>query len=329
LFAKRVNKQIHCFFILLNPYLLISIAPIDYFCFYQIDFMRRFFVRIILLFTVYLASFFTLSAQKVTEPKANEEWTRPYQPFRIAGNLYYVGTYDLGCYLITTSEGNILINTGLASSASEIKKNIETLGFHFTDIKILLITHAHFDHVGALAEIKKETGAKLMVDAADAPVLADGGSSDYELGKYGITFEPVKADRMLHDHDTVTLGNMNLVMLHHPGHTKGASSYLFDVKDDKRTYRVLIANMPSIIIDGKFSEVKSYPTIANDYAYTLIHLQKLRFDIWLASHASQFNLHRKHKPGDAYSPDAFFDRTGYDAVLAQLQKAYDKKLKEE
>ena len=138
----------------------------------------------------------------------------------------------------------------------------------------------------------------------------------------------LKADRLLHDGDTVTFGNMNLVMLHHPGHTKGACSYLFDVKDDKRTYRILIANMPSIIIDGKFSDVKGYTNIANDYAYTLSNMKKLSFDIWLASHASQFNLHGKHKPGDAYNPAAFFDRTGYDAELAQLQKDYYKKVKD-
>lgn len=293
------------------------------------SFMRKYFLKIILLSATGMLAAPGAFAQNVTGPKVNEEWIRPYPPFRIAGNLYYVGTYDLGCYLITTPKGNILINTGLASSASQIKKNIEKLGFHFKDIKVLLITHAHFDHVGALAEIKKLTGAKLMVDAADAPVLADGGSSDYELGKYGRTFAPVKADRLLHDHDTVSLGNMHLVILHHPGHTKGACSYLFDVKDDRRTYRVLIANMPSIIIDRKFSEVRDYPNIANDYAYTLSHLKKLTFDIWLASHASQFNLHAKHKPGDAYNPAAFFDRTGYDVELEQLQKDYEKKVKED
>ena len=119
---------------------------------------------------------------------------------------------------------------------------------------------------------------------------------------------------------------MHLVMLHHPGHTKGSCSYLFDVKDDKRTYRVLIANMPSIIIDKKFSEETAYPNIASDYAYTLAHMKKLSFDIWLASHASQFNLHTKHHPGDGYHPEAFSDRKGYDAELNNLQKDYNKKM---
>ncbi|MEO6232481.1 MAG: subclass B3 metallo-beta-lactamase [Ferruginibacter sp.] len=270
-----------------------------------------------------------LTAQVVKEPRVTEEWERPYQPFRIAGNLYYVGTYDLACYLVTTSKGNILINTGLASSAAQIKKNVETLGFKFTDIKILLTTQAHYDHMGAMAAIKKMTGAQLMADENEVSVLTDGGMSDYEMGKYGRSYAPVKPDRLLHNNDTISLGEQQLVLLHHPGHTKGSCSYIFNVKDNQRTYKVLIANLPSIIIDGKFSEVSTYPTIASDYAYTLGALKKLSFDIWVASHASQFNMHQKHQPGDAYNPAAFIDKAGYDEALDSLQKQYDKKRAEE
>lgn len=271
----------------------------------------------------------TLSAQKVTEPNAPEEWTRPYEPFRIAGNLYYVGTYDLACYLVATPAGNILINTGLAASALLIRHNIEKLGFNFKDIKILLTTQAHYDHMGAMAQIKKLTGAVLMVDEKDGPQVADGGISDYAMGIYGRTFEPVKPDRLLKDHDTITLGNTQLEMLHHPGHTKGSCSYLLSVKDNKRTYKVLIANLPSIIIDKKFSEETAYPDIARDYAFTLDHMKKLSFDIWVASHASQFHLHEKHHPGNAYHPEAFIDRKGYDEAFNDLQKNYDEKMKAE
>src|SRR5258706_1811822 len=134
-----------------------------------------------------------VTAQKVHEPKTDSNWVKPYPPFRIAGNLYYVGTYDLACYLVTTTQGNILINTELAASAAQIKNNIEALGFRVADTKILLITHAHYDHTGAMAAIKKSTGAQLMVDEKDADVLETDGSSDYELGRDGTTFEPVKA----------------------------------------------------------------------------------------------------------------------------------------
>lgn len=272
--------------------------------------------------------FFSLSAsaQKISEPKNTPpEWSEPYPPFQIAGNLYYVGTYDLACYLITTPQGNILINTGLASSAAIIRANVETLGFKFADTKILLTTQAHYDHMGAMSAIKKMTGAKMMVDEKDAAVAADGGKSDYALGGNGSAYQPVKADRLLRNGDTISLGNMRLVMLHHPGHTKGSCSFLFDVKDVHRSYRVLIANMPSIVTEKSFSEIPGYPDIAKDYAYTLDAMKKLSFDIWLSSHASQFSLHTKHQQGAGYNPQAFIDRKGYDAVLAELQNKFSEK----
>src|SRR5882757_3835115 len=189
---------------------------------------RRFFPTTTLLVASLSLLNFCATAQKlIPPPMVQESWSRDYEPFRIAGNLYYVGTYDLASYLITTPQGHILINTGLAESAALIRAHVEKLGFKFTDIKILLATHAHYDHVGAMAAVKKMTGAKLMIEEKDAPVMADGGNSDYVFGGKGSTFLPVKADRLLHDHDTVTLGGMHLLVLHHPGHTKGACSFLF------------------------------------------------------------------------------------------------------
>ncbi len=270
------------------------------------------------------------NAQKIQTPKiTNKEWEQPFQPFRIAGNLYYVGTYDLACYLITTPQGNILINTGLASSATQIKNNIKALGFKFSDIKILLTTQAHYDHMGAMAAIKKQTKAKLMVDEGDAEVLKDGGNADYALGGKGSTYAPVQPDKLLHDGDTIKLGNMQLLLLHHPGHTKGSCSFLFTVADEKRSYKVLIANMPTIVTDKPFASITAYPNVAADYAVTFKSMKNIQFDIWLASHASQFNMHDKHKPGDAYNPAAFFDQAGYNEELSELQKNYDEKMKQQ
>ena len=135
-----------------------------------------------------------------------------------------------------------------------------------------------------MAAIKKETGAKLMVDAADVDVLETGGVSDYELSKYGMMFKPMHADRLLHNGDTISLGDMQLLMLRHPGHTKGSCSFLFTVHDSTTTYRVLIANMPTIIVDKPFADVTAYPNIAQDYAYTLQAMKQIHFDIWLAAH---------------------------------------------
>ena len=280
-------------------------------------------VSIILIFV--LASFISL-AQQVKEPAGgNAEWSKEYPPFRVAGNLYYVGTYDLACYLITTPDGHILINTGLAGSFDLIKASVEALGFKFSDIRILLTTQAHFDHTGALAAIKKATGASMMVDEKDVPVMEDGGLSDYAFGGT-VMFAPVKVDRKLKDKDVIALGNTKLTMLHHPGHTKGSCSYLVDVKDEKKNYRILIANMPTIVTDKELNAIPDYPQAAQDFAFTLKSLKSLSFDIWVASHASQFNLHTKHKPGDGYNPEAFRDRKLYDKSLTELQAAYDRRM---
>lgn len=277
-----------------------------------------------------LAFAFLYKAQVVSEPKNNpEEWSKLYDPFRIAGNLYYVGTYDLASYLIITDKGNILINTGLADSLPTIKNNIKKLGFNYKDIKILTLTQAHFDHMGAMADIKKETAAKLYVDAKDAEELKSGGKTDYELGKYGVTFKPVKPDFLLQNNDKIKLGNTTLTLLHHPGHTKGSCSFLFETKDQNQTYKVLIANLPSIIIDGTFSEVKKYPSIQNDYAETLKAMKNINFDLWVASHASQFDLHKKRKEGDSYDPQLFMDKENYFKKLQNLEQDYLDKVKQD
>ncbi|TCD00696.1 subclass B3 metallo-beta-lactamase [Pedobacter frigidisoli] len=268
-------------------------------------------------------------AQNVTEPTDNpKEWSEKTEPFRIAGNLYYVGTYDLASYLIVTDKGNILINTGLANSLPIIKENIKTLGFDYKSIKILLLTQAHFDHLGAMADIKAETGAKLYVDEKDAKELKTGGKSDYEMGKYGVTFKPIKPDHFLKNNDKIILGNTTLTMLHHPGHTKGSCSFIYNTEDKNASYKVLIANLPSIIVDKPFSEIKNYPNIQKDYGNTFEAMQKIDFNLWVASHASQFKLHQKCKPGAAYNPKAFMDKNEYFESIKKLKNIYSEKIKQ-
>lgn len=292
--------------------------------------MQSYFFKAIIFIATTCLSTSISTAQKVKEPKPwSKEWEKPYEPFRIAGNLYYVGTYDLACYLITSSKGSILINTGLKSSEAQIKNNIKTLGFKFSDIKILLTTQAHYDHLGAMAAIKKKTGAVFLANAAEKEALETGGDSDYALGGQGSSFKPVPANKYLKDGDTIRLGETTLTLLNHPGHTKGSCSYMLTVSDSARSYKVLIANMPTIVTEKNFEELTAYPTAAPDYAYTLKSLKQLKFDIWVASHASQFNMHSKHKPGDVYNPLAFADRAGFDAYLKDLQTEYEEKLKKD
>ncbi len=263
----------------------------------------------------------------VHEPKGgNPEWVKDYEPFQMAGNLYYVGSYDLAMYLITTSEGHILINTGLASSAKMIQNHMKKLGFKMSDIKILLTNQAHFDHMGGMAAIKKMTGAQLMINEGDVQVAEDGGASDYVLGGHGATFQPVKADRILHDGDKISLGITALTMLNHPGHTKGSCSYILTVNEGKKSYKILIANMPKMLPEVNPAGMHGYANVGKDFEYTYAAMLKLQFDLWVAAHAGQFRLHDKHKPGDKYNPEVFRDRKGYEEVIKSLQKEYlDKK----
>ena len=261
---------------------------------------------------------------------AADEWSRPFPPFHIVGNLYYVGTYDLACYLIVTPAGNILINTGLADSAAQIRGNIETLGFHFSDTKLLLATHAHFDHVSAMAEVKRLTGARLAATEAEVTLFESGGKTDFRFGEDSSAwFQPVHVDDKLHDGQKVGLGGMELTVHLHPGHTKGAASYEFMEADGGHDYRVLIANLPSINPGVTLWTNPKYPNIMSDYAYTLASLKALKPEIFLASHASQFGLHRKYQPGDTYQPIRFVDPAGYRAALNQLQAAFDAQLERE
>lgn len=266
------------------------------------------------------------NAQHLYVPNSDTTWTKEQEPFRIAGNLYYVGSYELCSYLIATPKGHILINTGIPGSDSMIRRHVEALGFKYADIKILLANHAHFDHVGAMAAIKKATHAKLMIEEKDVPAMADGGNSDFDMGGHGPMFEPVKVDRALHDKDVVRLGGMEILVLHHPGHTKGACSFLFTVKDSARSYCVLIANIPSILSETIFPTMATYPEVGKDYGYTMDTMPKLQFDLWLAAHAQQFDLQEKHKAGEGYHPEAFIDRAGYDEWMQTLKAKYTKKM---
>jgi metallo-beta-lactamase class B len=260
----------------------------------------------------------------------SEEWSRPFPPLRIVGNLYYVGTYDLACYLIVTPAGNILINTGLADSVAQIRANVETLGFKFSDIKLLLATHAHWDHVSAMAEVKRLTGARLAATEAEVPLFESGGKSDFRWGEdSGAWFQPVKVDEKLHDGQKVSLGGMELTVHLHPGHTKGAASYEFAVEDGGRSYRVLIANLPSINPGVTLLDNAKYPTIMGDYAHTLAALKDLQPEIFLASHAGQFGLHQKYHPGDTYQVIRFVDPAGYRAAVGRAQQAFDAQLQRE
>jgi metallo-beta-lactamase class B len=264
-----------------------------------------------------------VAALRPSAAQDNPEWTQPFQPFRIIGNIYWVGSYDLSTYLITTPQGNILINTGLRDSAPQIRKSVEQLGFKLSDTKILTATHGHYDHVAAIAELKRLTGARVVVSERDKELFETGGKADFRFGSTpGAQFEPVKVDGTFKDGETISLGGTTLVAHLNAGHTKGATSFTTDVEEGGKTYKVIIANMGSINPGVRVSGMANYPGITQDYANTFLSQKDMKIDIWLASHASQFHLHDKYKPGDPYNPNRFVDPQGYLAAVRNLEKTY-------
>jgi metallo-beta-lactamase class B len=260
----------------------------------------------------------------------NPDWRRPFPAFKLIGNVYWVGSHDLSTYLITTDAGHILINTGFPETVPLIKSGVEQLGFDFDDVEILLATHGHFDHVAGLAELKRLTGAQMWMSEADAALLEDGGKSDFRFGDDAEThFEPVTVDRRLKDQETITLGGVTLTAHHHPGHTKGATSFTLTVREGGRDYRVVIANMGSINPGVTVSGMPKYPTIGDDYARTFAAQKALPVDVFLASHAAQFRMHEKYQPGDAYDPNRFVDPAGYLAAVERLEGIYREQLARE
>jgi metallo-beta-lactamase class B len=281
-----------------------------------------------------LSCFFALSVMSLTQAQSaapyNEEWTRPFPPFRMVGNVYWVGSYDLASYLITTPQGNILVNTGIGETALQIKKSVEQLGFQLSDTKILTATHGHFDHAAGLAELKRMTGAKLIVPELDRELFETGGRADFRFADTpGAHFEPVQVDGTFKDGGTISLGDAVLVAHHHPGHTKGSTSFTIDVRDGEKAYRVIIANMATINPGVRVSGMPNYPDIRQDYARTFLAQKDMKFDIFLASHASQFRMHEKYKPGDPYSPERFVDPQGFLAAVQALEKTYTEQLASE
>src|SRR5580704_13550270 len=194
------------------------------------------------------------------------DWTNPFPPYRIIGNIYYVGSQGLGVYLITTPQGNILINSNLEKSVPMIRESVEKLGFRFSDTRILLISHAHWDHCSGSAAIKELTGAKYMVMDADVPEIEAGGKGNFQYGDVLTSrYQPTKVDRVLHDGDQVKLGDTVLVAHLTPGHTKGCTTWTMTVREAGKTYHVVIIGSPNVNDGYKLVGNTLYPRIAEDY----------------------------------------------------------------
>ncbi|MEN3747511.1 subclass B3 metallo-beta-lactamase [Sphingomonas sp. HF-S3] len=226
------------------------------------------------------------------------EWNQPQEPFRIAGNVHYVGTAGLSAFLITDPKGHVLIDGGLPESAPLILANIRKLGFDPKDVRILLINHAHFDHSGGLAELKRATGAKLLTSAGDRADLESGhtaGRDDL------LDFPKVAVDRVIADGAHIRLGRIDLVTRVTPGHTPGCTSWTTKVSEGKRSLNMVFAC--SISVAGR----ELTPEAQKQFASTFATLRGLRADIFVNFHPDAFDLAGKRKRQQAGDALAFVD----------------------
>ena len=252
------------------------------------------------------------------------EWTTPFPPFHIAGNLYYVGTEDLAAYLITTPQGNILINSNLDSSPALIKQSVEKLGFHFADTRILLISHAHYDHCAGSAQIIKMTHAKYEVMDADVPVVESGGKADFNYADHKeMWFTPVHVDRVLHDGDTVSLGGTVLTAHKTAGHTKGTITWTLDETENGKTLHVVTVGSPNVNPGFKLVGNTTYPQIADDYRREFQVLKSLPCDIFLGAHGAYFGMKAKYERWKAGDHNAFIDPDGYKAYINDREQTFE------
>ncbi|HEX3646741.1 MAG TPA: subclass B3 metallo-beta-lactamase [Vicinamibacterales bacterium] len=251
-------------------------------------------------------------------------WRQPFEPIRIVGNVYYVGTRGLSSFLIVTPGGGIIIDSGEAESVPFIRANIERLGFRLSDVKILLTGHAHFDHVGGHADLKRLTGAQVMVMDGDRQAL-ESGVDRSALGGSG--WKPVAIDRVLKDGDTVTLGGYTLTAHLTPGHTQGCTTWTMETTQDGRKYQIAFTGSVTINDGVHLVDNTRVPAIAEHYAQAFRVLHGLKADVFVAQHGSVFQLEDKARRA-ALDPrvNPFVDPEGYQRFVTQSELTYLKQL---
>jgi metallo-beta-lactamase class B len=276
-----------------------------------------------------LMAFVLLCGVSRVSGQAND-WLEPHPPFRIAGNLYYVGSRGLASYLVTTKEGHILINSNLEASVPMLRASVEKLGFAFKDVKILLISHAHWDHNAGSATIKEQTGARYMVMAEDVPVVESGGKADFQYGGSKDTlYKPATVERTLRDGDEVKLGDAVLVARRTAGHTKGCTTWTMKVSDGGKTYDAVIVCSPNVNPGYKLVDNAAYPGIAGDYARMFKTLAGLPCDLFLGAHGNYYGMEAKYARLQQGDRAAFVDPSGYRKFVADKTLEFQAQLKKQ
>jgi metallo-beta-lactamase class B len=258
-------------------------------------------------------------------------WNAPFEPFRIIGNIYYVGAVGISSFLITTPQGHIPIDTGFEMTVPRITNSLAKLGFRLQEIKFLLSSHAHLDHTGGHALMKSLTGARICISEADGALLASGGTTDFTPYSTNMTaYPPAVADRLLGEGDEVKLGGVSLTCHLTPGHTRGCTTWTMVVKENGRTYQVLFYGSTTVLDGVRLVNNPKYPAIAEDYAATFKKLKALPCDVFLAPHAGFFNLAEKSRRlAQGEKPNPFIDAAGYRSMIEQSERAFQQRLEAE
>ena len=249
------------------------------------------------------------------------KWNTPTELFRMIGNVYYVGTDGLASYLITSPQGHILVDTVMPEATSQIKANIEKLGFKVADIKYLLNTHAHIDHTGGLAEMKQASGAQLVAGEADKPLL-EGGYYPGARKETALNFPPVKVDRTVREGDTVTIADVTLTARETPGHSPGCTSWEFSVKDGDATRSALIFCSGTVALNRLVTN-PTYPGIVTDYKKTFARAQDMKPNVLLAPHPEMYKMAEKRTKLAEGGPNPFVNPGEFNAYAATLEKAFE------
>lgn len=250
----------------------------------------------------------------------------PFPPHKVISNVYYVGSKDLATYLITSDEGHALINSGFEETVPLIRDAVEKLGFKLTDVKYLLASHAHSDHVAGHAALKKLTGAKVLVMRGDADVIRSGGVGQY---LYADSRWPAcEVDRVLDDGDEVKLGSTTLVARRTPGHTRGCTTWTWQAEEGDKKYDVVVIGSPNVNPGYKLVGNKDYPEIANDFAQTFKLLKSFPCDIFLGAHGEYYGMAAKYERIKE-KENPFVDPRGYKEYVELKDKAYQKTLSQQ
>lgn len=255
--------------------------------------------------------------------KTFEGWNAPREGFRLAGNIYYVGPKWISSFLITSPEGHVLIDSGFSNSVPIIQSNIVALGFKLEDIRYLLCSHAHVDHVGGHAALKRLTGAKVAVSDKDAALLASGGKADFLFGGHPLMqFEPVRADVLVAEGTEIRVGSNILTAHLTPGHTPGATTWTMTIPEDGKARKVVFFSSTSINPGTKLLNNTGYPRIVEDIEGTYRALRALPCDIFLAPHPDFFGITEKLERRKEGGPNPFIDPAEMGKFLDSAEKKF-------